>query len=173
MAAPKYITFFFSWRSCCSQTLEGIWNNYIDMEQQVVQVIFIIFLSTWGYNSLGDTTRQHEVWKKILLQCDPIERLTACVLRWTPNLMLKWPKWNEITWRILLWNIRNSLLNFPGNQGLAIKSKRIEIIIFYFLCHSTAEGEGEGDIFLKFRIQFSFCDNLTLEIIASISPKHL
>ncbi len=45
-----------------------------------MQVIFIIFLSTWGYNSLGDPTRQHEVWKKILLQADSIERLTACVL---------------------------------------------------------------------------------------------
>ncbi len=57
-----------------------IWNNYVDIEQQVVQVIFIIFLSTWGYNSLGDTTRQYEVWKKTLLQADPIKRLTACVL---------------------------------------------------------------------------------------------
>ncbi len=39
-----------------------------------MQVIFIIFLSTWGYNSLGDPTRQQEVWKKILLQADPIKK---------------------------------------------------------------------------------------------------
>ncbi len=45
-----------------------------------MEVIFIIFLSTWGYNSLGHPTRQHKVWKKILLQADPIEKLTACVL---------------------------------------------------------------------------------------------
>ncbi len=32
-----------------------------------MQVRINIFLSTWGYNSLGDPTRQHEVWKKILL----------------------------------------------------------------------------------------------------------
>ncbi len=71
--APHSIAF-------CLRTLERIWNNYIDIEQKVMQIEFIIFLSTWGYNSLGDSTRQHEVRKKILLQADPIERLTACVL---------------------------------------------------------------------------------------------
>ncbi len=80
MAAPKYITFFFSWRSCRLQTLEGIWNNYVYIEQSHAGYIYYLFLSTCGYNSLGNPTRQHEVWKKILLQADPIERLTACVL---------------------------------------------------------------------------------------------
>ncbi len=46
---------------------EGIWNNYVDIQQKIMQVRFNIFLSTWGYNSLGDPTRQHEVWRKILL----------------------------------------------------------------------------------------------------------
>ncbi len=70
-----------------------------------MQVIFIIFLSPWGYNSLDESTRQHGVWKKILLQADPIESLTACVLAAStkqnstiqhirPNLLRKWPKWN-------------------------------------------------------------------------------
>ncbi len=76
--APHRIAF-------CLQTLEGIWNNYVDIEQKVTQVIFIIFLSTCRYNSLSDSTRQHEVWKKILLQADPIERLTVCVRRRTQN----------------------------------------------------------------------------------------
>ncbi len=54
-----------------------------------------------------DLTRQHEVWRKILLQADPIEMLTACVLvantkqnstiqRIRLNWTRKWPKWNEI-----------------------------------------------------------------------------
>ncbi len=30
---------------------EGIWNNYVDIQQKIMQVRFIIFLSTWGYNS--------------------------------------------------------------------------------------------------------------------------
>ncbi len=105
---------FFSLRSCCLQTLEGIWNNYVDIEQKVMQVIFIIFLNTWGYNSLGDPTRQHKVWKKILLQADPIERLTACFLAANTkqnstiqhirqNFTQKWPKWNYIAQRIWLW----------------------------------------------------------------------
>ncbi len=105
--APHTIAF-------CLQTLEGIWNNYVDLEQKHMQVIFIIFLSTWGYNSLGDPTRQHKVWKKILLHADPIERLTVCVLsantkensaiqRIWPNLMWKWPKWNKNARQIWLW----------------------------------------------------------------------
>ncbi len=46
---------------------EGIWNNYVDIQQQIMQIRFIIFLSTWGCKSLGDPTRQHKVWWKILL----------------------------------------------------------------------------------------------------------
>ncbi len=46
---------------------EGIWNNYVDIQDINMQVRFIIFLSTWGY-SLGDPTRQHKVWRKILLK---------------------------------------------------------------------------------------------------------
>ncbi len=50
-----------------------------------MDVIFIIFLSTWGYNSLGDPTRQHKVWKKILLQTDPIEGWQHASWRQTQN----------------------------------------------------------------------------------------
>ncbi len=46
---------------------EGIWNNYVDIQQKIMPIRFIIFLSTWRYNFLGDPTRQHEVWRKILL----------------------------------------------------------------------------------------------------------
>ncbi len=41
-----------------------------------MQVIFVILLCTRGYNSLCDPTRQHEVWRKILLQDNSIERGT-------------------------------------------------------------------------------------------------
>ncbi len=47
---------------------ERIWNNYIEIQWKSMQVIFIILLCTWGYNSPGDPTRQHKVWRKILLQ---------------------------------------------------------------------------------------------------------
>ncbi len=74
MAVPT----FFSGRGvfCC----ERIWNSYIEIQWNSMQVIFVILLCTQGYNSLGDPTRQRKVWRKILLQADPIERLTACVL---------------------------------------------------------------------------------------------
>ncbi len=46
---------------------EGIWNNYVDIQQKFMQVRFITSLCTWGYISLGYPTWQHEVWRKILL----------------------------------------------------------------------------------------------------------
>ncbi len=53
--------FFFQ---CCH---EKIWNNYIKMQWKSMQVIFIMFWCMQGYKSLGDPTRQHEVWRKMLL----------------------------------------------------------------------------------------------------------
>ncbi len=47
-----------------ASTSKEIWNNYVDIEQKIMQVRLIISLCTWGYNSLGDPIRQHEVWKK-------------------------------------------------------------------------------------------------------------
>ncbi len=112
MAAPKYIMFFFNWRSCCLQTLEGIWNNYVDIEQKAMHVIFIIFLSTWGYNSLGDPGTkferkyfyklirskgwQHASWRRTQNKNSTIQHIR-------PNFTRKWPKWNEIAQRIWLW----------------------------------------------------------------------
>ncbi len=43
---------------------EGIWNNYSDIQQKIMQVRFIILLCTQGYNSLVDPIRQHNVWRK-------------------------------------------------------------------------------------------------------------
>ncbi len=44
-----------------------IWNNYVEIHRKHMQVRIIIFRRTRWYNSLGDPTRQHEVWRKILL----------------------------------------------------------------------------------------------------------
>ncbi len=33
---------------------DGIWSNYVDLQQKIMQVGFIILLCTWGYNSLVD-----------------------------------------------------------------------------------------------------------------------
>ncbi len=43
---------------------EGIWNNYVDIQQKIMQVRFIILLCTQGYISLIDPIRQHNVWRK-------------------------------------------------------------------------------------------------------------
>ncbi len=43
---------------------EGIWNNYIDIEQKIIQVTFIISLCTWGYISLANPIWQYEVSRK-------------------------------------------------------------------------------------------------------------
>ncbi len=132
MAAPT----FFTGRREGVFCHERIWNNYIEIQWKSMQVIFIILLCTRGYNFLCDPTRQHEVWRKILLQADLIKRLTACIyaswwwkqnstiLRIRPNLMRKWPKWNEITWRIWLWvyqlTVCHLIMYLPVKQGLAI-----------------------------------------------------
>ncbi len=56
-----------AWPHFC-KLFEGIiLNNYVDIQQQIMQVRFIIFLCTWGYNSLGNPTRQHNVWRKTCL----------------------------------------------------------------------------------------------------------
>ncbi len=45
---------------------EGIWNNYVDIQQKLMQFRFIISLCSCGYISLGDPTWQDEVWRRIL-----------------------------------------------------------------------------------------------------------
>ncbi len=108
MADNRFIVHVFSavWGGGGYFCGERIWNNHFEIHQKSMQVIFIIILCTREYNSLGDPTRQYEA--------DLIERLTACLLavntkqnstiqRIRPNLMRKWPKWNEITRRIWLW----------------------------------------------------------------------
>ncbi len=93
---------------------EGIWNNYIDIELKIMQVIFIFFLSTWGYNSLAIRPGSTKFERKYFYKLIRSKRLTACVLaastkqkstiqRIKPNLTWKWPKWNEIACWIWLW----------------------------------------------------------------------
>ncbi len=101
----------------------------------------MIFLSTWKYNSLGDLTRQHKVWRKILLN----------TLSWYLTCFFQriWPlKLNEITWRILLWIYQEQFVNFPGKQGFAInlpwtalKSKQ-HIELFDTSCQLLEGGGG-------------------------------
>ncbi len=74
-----------------------------------MQVRFIIFLSTWKYNSLGDPTRQHEVWRKILLN-------------------------NTLSWYLQLWQemparIHPLLLSF---ETFTIKMKLLFSDILYY-----------------------------------------
>ncbi len=64
----QYSTFFSLFFSNGSWCHEGIWNNYVDIQDQNMHVIFIILLCTRGYNFLGDPNRQHKVWRKILLK---------------------------------------------------------------------------------------------------------
>ncbi len=46
---------------------EGIWNNYVYIQQKIMQVRFIILLCTQENNSLVDPTKQHDVWRKTCL----------------------------------------------------------------------------------------------------------
>ncbi len=75
-----------SWMStlgyCC---IERIWNNYIEIHQKSILVMLIMVWSTQGYNSLDDPTRQLEVWRKILLQADPIEGLKVYRKKFLPT----------------------------------------------------------------------------------------
>ncbi len=65
-ASAQYSTFFSPFFSRGSWCHEKIWNNYVDIQDQNMQVIFIILLCTQGYNSLCDPTKQHKVWRKYL-----------------------------------------------------------------------------------------------------------
>ncbi len=54
---------------------EGIWNNHIDIQQKNMQVRFIMFLCTRGYNFLGNPARslkeKHVLKYKLILPCRP------------------------------------------------------------------------------------------------------
>ncbi len=67
---------------------KGIWNNYVEIQWKIMQVIFIIFWCIWGKNSLSDPTRQHKVWRKKLLHYHYVNT--------------KWSHWKHITQRIFL-----------------------------------------------------------------------
>ncbi len=89
------------------------------------KLIFIVLLCTPGYNSLCDLTRQHKVWRKILLQADPIERLTACVLG--ANIKFNYSTWCKNDQNEMKLHseydydcIRNSLSSYPLIRGLQL-----------------------------------------------------
>ncbi len=46
---------------------ERIWNNYVDIQQKIMQFRFIISLYTCGCIFLGDPTWLDEVWRRIFL----------------------------------------------------------------------------------------------------------
>ncbi len=80
MAGNRFVVHVFSafwgggWGYCCS---ERIWNNYVEIHRKCIHVMLIMVWSVQGYISLDDPTWQREVWRKILLQADPIEGLKA------------------------------------------------------------------------------------------------
>ncbi len=127
MAGDRFVVHFSSavWGGggdCCRVI---IWNNYVEIHRKSMQVIFCAPENI----ILSDPTRQHEVWKKILLQADPIERQHAS-WRWTQNktqlfnvslsdqiLTRKWPKWNYTANMIMivLRIVCHLILYFPVN----------------------------------------------------------
>ncbi len=115
-----------------------------------MQVIFIILLCNQAYYSLCDLTRQRKVWRKILLQADPIERLTAFILAAKTKFnystyqtkfdakMTKM-KWNYTANMIMSVSVTvcHIILYFPIKQGLAINlpwpalSRTSNILLYY------------------------------------------
>ncbi len=53
---------------------EGIWNNYVDIQQKTSRLDLLCFLCTRGYNSLGDLTRS---LKEKHVQTDPKLKASA------------------------------------------------------------------------------------------------
>ncbi len=88
------------------------------------ELIFIILLYTPGYNSLCNPTKQHKVWRKIFLQADPIERLTAFVLGANTKLNVSQQTSFENDQNEMKLHseydyecIRNSLSSYPSIRG--------------------------------------------------------
>ncbi len=52
---------------------EGIWNNYVDIQQKNMQVRFIIILHVWWYNSLSHATLHYEGWSTNVSKCKSIQ----------------------------------------------------------------------------------------------------
>ncbi len=80
---------------------ERIWNNYIDIQDQNMQFIFIILLWNQGYNFLGDPTKQHKVWRKILLNIWPKPSKACIHYSFRLNLLL-----HTYFIKLMIWSTR-------------------------------------------------------------------
>ncbi len=126
------------WPSCMPSTIsEGIWNNYIDIQQKIMQVRFNRFLATWGYNSLGDPTRQtvsmvvpsHHIWiietndgKKIATVVHAIHMLAFIFA----NSEVIWNNYIDIQQKIM--QVRfNSFLATWGYKFLGYMTRQDEV----------------------------------------------
>ncbi len=110
---------------------EGIWNNYIYIQQKNMQVRFIIFLSTRGCNSLGDPMRSLK--EKYVLKYKLNQKHQPCI-DWSsdifvveciwPNLMWKWPTWTKLYIANMIMNVSGTVCQlihyFPSEQESAI-----------------------------------------------------
>ncbi len=52
---------------------EGIWNNYVDIQQKNIQVRFFMFLRGRGYNSLSHPALHYKVWSINMSKCKTIQ----------------------------------------------------------------------------------------------------
>ncbi len=170
-----------------------IWNNYVEIiHRKNQQVKIIIFRRTLWYYSLGDPTRQHEVWKKILLYyvnanwSDRKQRIFHLKGRGdkyfsTIVMGLCLQKHKDgiprtgMNWVFLIIDVMErgggqifvkGFLQIDSDWIPHTSLKCLNADFIYYAIHLL--GRGGGAFFYLFRI---FVDDLHLQIIASISPK--
>ncbi len=108
---------FFFWGSCCHEGSKIIKLKYT---WKACRLYLLYSSAPEDIILYAIRPGSTKVWRKTLLQTDPIERLTQNKTLFNVSDQIwreKWPKWIEITWRILLWNIRNSLSTFQVSRG--------------------------------------------------------
>ncbi len=134
---------------------EGIWNNYVDIEEKILQFRFIISLCTWGYISIGDPTWQHEVWRKTHLNTNARIHYsfwlnlvlhanfndTKTILSWflclfelkSVYILIK----NMSKWRVYTLKPLN---NGPPEERSLVNNGQILIALAYFNTFATLKG---------------------------------
>ncbi len=99
---------------------------------------FIISLCTWGYNSLSDLTRQHKVWRKILLNTkswyrrEDFESMHTLLLP-TKSAAARLFHWYQI--KLMIWSARKQYyLDFWAFLELKLVNILIKTGLYFRQC---------------------------------------
>ncbi len=131
--------------------IEGIWNNYVNIEQKIMQIRFTISLCTWGYISLGDPTWQDDVWRKIQTVNIWPKLWKACKYYSFQQNMLLRAYFIDAKFKLMIWSARNNIILvfepfWNLNRWIVLKSWfALQSIVLISFLHATFMKIGEND----------------------------